>query len=84
MRDTMAKQKDTKLQLAGALERDTEAKQKDVKCMVMGDSMLSTVGTQHTDMMVECFLEIRTEQLNSDRKERSMKSRNCYYSCRCE
>jgi hypothetical protein len=35
-RDTVAKQKDSKLQLAGALKRDAEVKQ-DAKCMVMGD-----------------------------------------------
>jgi hypothetical protein len=40
---TVAKQKDAKLQLAGALKRDTEAKQNDAKCVAVGDSMLSNV-----------------------------------------
>jgi hypothetical protein len=66
----------------GAGKRDTVAKQNDVKCMVMGDSMLSNVGVEHTDMMVECFPGIRAEQLNRMTEKRSRKSRNCYYSCR--
>jgi hypothetical protein len=46
------------------LKRDAGAKQKDAKCVVMGDSMLRNFGVEHTDMMVECFLGIRAEQLH--------------------
>jgi hypothetical protein len=31
--------------------------------MVVGDSMLRSVGAEHEDMMVECFLGNKTEQL---------------------
>jgi hypothetical protein len=32
--------------------------------MVVGDLMLSKAGTEHTEMMVECFRGIKTEQLH--------------------
>jgi hypothetical protein len=55
-----------KLLLVEAGKRDTvPAKQKSVKCVVVGDSMLRNVGAKHTDMMVECFPGIRTEELHS-------------------
>jgi hypothetical protein len=53
-----------KLLLVGAAKRDTvPAKQKSAKCMVVGDSVVSSVGDEHTDMIVECFPGIKTEQL---------------------
>jgi hypothetical protein len=53
-----------KLLLAGAGKRDiVPTEQKAVKCVVVGDSMVRNVGTEHTDMMVECFPGIKTEQL---------------------
>jgi hypothetical protein len=54
-----------KLLLLGAAKRDTvPAKQKSAKCMVFGDSVVRGVGAEHTDMTVECFPRIRTEQLH--------------------
>ena len=35
-----------------------------VKCMVVGDSLVRNVGTDHADMKVECFPGIKTEQIN--------------------
>ena len=50
--------------LAGAGKRDTvPAKQKTAKCMVVGDTIVRSVGAEHADVMVECFLGIKTEQL---------------------
>jgi len=40
------------------------AKPKLARCMVVGDSMLRSVGAEHEDMMVECFPGIKTEQLH--------------------
>ena len=40
------------------------AKQKVAKCMVVGDLKLRSVRAEHTDMMVECFQGIKTEQLH--------------------
>ena len=34
------------------------------KCLVLGDSIIWNVGTECSDMKVECFLGIRTEQLH--------------------
>jgi hypothetical protein len=34
------------------------------KCMVVGDSIVRNVGTGHTDMTVQCFPGIKTEQLH--------------------
>jgi hypothetical protein len=48
------------------------AKQKDANCIVMGDSMLCNVRAEHTDMMVECFPGIRTEQLHRVIKKRKL------------
>jgi hypothetical protein len=54
-----------KLLLVGAGKRDTvPAKQKSAKFMVVGDSVVRGVGAEHTEMIVECFLGIRTEQLH--------------------
>ena len=39
-------------------------KQKTAKCMVVGDIMSCKFGAENTDMMVECFHRIKTEQLN--------------------
>jgi hypothetical protein len=52
----------------GAGERDkVPAKQKVAKCVVFGNSMLRNVGAEHTDMMVEYFPGIKTEQLEERR-----------------
>jgi hypothetical protein len=40
------------------------AKQKVAKCMVVGDSLLRSVGAKQADMKVECFPGISTEQLH--------------------
>ena len=45
--------------LAGAGKRDTGT----AKCMVVGDTIVRSVGAEHADVMVECFLGIETEQL---------------------
>jgi hypothetical protein len=34
------------------------------KRLVLGDSIVRNVGTEHSNMMVECFLGIRNEQLH--------------------
>jgi hypothetical protein len=44
-----------KLQLAGAGKWDTVAKHTGATCLVMGDSMVSNVGTENADRMVVCF-----------------------------
>jgi hypothetical protein len=38
--------------------------QEDVKCLVLGEAVIRNVGTDNSDMMVECFPGIRTEQLH--------------------
>jgi hypothetical protein len=64
-----------KLLLVEAGKRDTvPAKQKSAKCVVVGDSMLSNVGAEHTDMMVEGFPGIRTEQLHRVIEKRDLGS----------
>jgi hypothetical protein len=40
----------------------------------MGDSMLSNVGAEHTDMMVECFPGIRAEQLHRVIEKRDLRN----------
>jgi hypothetical protein len=57
------------LRLASAgrevVRRDTASgHQEDGKCLVLGDSVIRNVGTDNSDIMVECFLGIRTEQLH--------------------
>ena len=53
-----------KLLLAGAGKRNiVPTEQKAAKCVVVGDSVVRNVGTEHTDMKVECFPGIKTEQL---------------------
>jgi hypothetical protein len=32
------------------------------ECLVLGDSIIRNVGTEFSDMKVECFSDIRTEQ----------------------
>jgi undecaprenyl pyrophosphate synthase len=45
-----------KLLLAGGGKKDiVPTEQKAAKCVVVGDSMVRNVGTEHTDMKVECF-----------------------------
>jgi len=40
------------------------AKQRFTKCMVVGESVLRSVGVEYADMMVECFPGIKTEHLH--------------------
>jgi len=48
----------------GAGKSDSvHAKQKVAKCMLVGDLMFHNVTAQYSDMMVECFQRIKTEQL---------------------
>jgi len=56
---------EAKLLMAGTGERDTmPTKQNVTKCMVVGDSIVRSVGAEHADMNVECFPGIKTEQLH--------------------
>jgi hypothetical protein len=34
------------------------------ECLALGDSLIWNVGTEYSDMKVECFLDIRTEKLH--------------------
>ena len=43
--------------------------------MVVSDSMLRNVGAEHADMIVECFLGIKTEQLHIVLEKRDLGSR---------
>lgn len=57
------------LQLAAAGEeackRDTApVRQEGKNCLLLGDSIVRNVGTEHSNMKVECFPRIRTEQLH--------------------
>ena len=56
---------EAKLLMVGTGNRDTmPTKQKVTKCVVVGDSILCSVGAEHADMAVECFPGIKTEQLH--------------------
>ena len=56
---------EAKLQMAGAGFGDTMPTKHEVtKCVVVGDSLLRSVGAKHADMMVEVFPGIKTEQLH--------------------
>jgi hypothetical protein len=66
------KELEEKLQLEGAGKRNEVAKQKDAKCMVMGDSILSNVEAEYTDMMGECFSWIRAEKLHTAIEKRDL------------
>jgi len=47
---------EAKLLVAGTGERDTmTTKQTVTKCMVVDDSIVRNVGTEHADMNLECF-----------------------------
>jgi hypothetical protein len=46
------------------------------KCIVVGDAIVRYVGAEHSDIMVECYPGIKTEQLHSVRKDGSRQSRN--------
>jgi len=50
--------------MAGSGEKGLKPTNQKVKCMVVGDSLVRNVGTDHADMKVECFPGIKTEQLN--------------------
>jgi hypothetical protein len=75
------KRLDEELLLAVAGKRNTvHAKQKVVTCKMLSDSVLRNVGTEHADMVVDCFPGIKTEQLHRVKEEDSRYSRNYYYS----
>jgi hypothetical protein len=57
----------------GAGKSDSvHAKQKTAKCMLVGYLILRSVGAEHTDMMVECFQGIKTEQLHREIEKRHL------------
>ena len=62
---------ETKLQMAGSGVNDSIPIKQNVKCLVVGDSLVRNVGTDHSDMKEECFPGIKTEQLHRvmERKE---------------
>jgi len=67
------------LQLAAAGEevgkRDTAPVRHEGKnCLVLGDSIIRNVGTEHSDMTVECFPGIRTEQLHRFMENRDLRN----------
>ena len=41
---------------------------------MMGDSVIKSMGTEYTDMMVECFPSIRTEELHGVVDNRDLRS----------
>jgi hypothetical protein len=48
-----------------SVKRDTvSGKQKVTTCMVVGDSVLGNVGSEHADLKVESFQGITVEQLH--------------------
>ena len=49
-------------------------KQKFTKCMVVGDSVVRNVGSDHADMKVQCFPGIKTEQLHRVLEKRDLVS----------
>jgi hypothetical protein len=56
---------EAKLLLAGTAKIDAVPRKQTVtKCRVIGDSIVRNVGTEHADMVVECFPGIKTEQLH--------------------
>jgi len=66
---------ETKLQMAGTGERDTMPTKRNVtKCMVVGDSIVRNVGADRSDMKVECFPGIKTEQLHRVIEKRNLVS----------
>ena len=66
---------EAKLLMVGTGNRDTmPTKQKVTKCVVVGDSILCSVGAEHADMAVECFPGIKTEQLHRVTEKRELGS----------
>jgi hypothetical protein len=64
---------ETRLQMAGTGESDTvQTKQTFTKCIVVGDSIVRNVGSEHADMKVECFPGIKTEQLHRVMEKRDL------------
>jgi hypothetical protein len=54
-------------------KRDTAPVRHEGKnCLVLGDSIIRNVGTEHSDMTVECFPGIRTEQLHRFMENRDL------------
>ena len=56
-------------------KRDTaQVKHEGKKCTVLGDLIVRNVGTEHTNMKVECFPGIRTEQVHRVMETRDLRS----------
>ena len=49
--------------MAGSAENKSTADIQKVKSMVVGDSIVRNVGSEHADMKVECFTGIKAEHL---------------------
>ena len=72
---TRNRELEAKLLMAGTGKRDTmPTKQMVTKCMVIGDSIVRNVGSDHADMKVQCFPEIKTEQLHRVMEKRDLVS----------
>ena len=66
--------------MAGIGVTDTmPTKQNVTKCMVVGDSIVRNVGAEHSDVKVECFPGMTTEQLHRVMEKRDL-VRLGYYS----
>jgi len=66
---------EAKLQMTGTGQGDTmTTKHKVTKCLVIGDSIVRTVGAERADMKVECFPGIKTEQLHRVMEKRNLVS----------
>jgi hypothetical protein len=66
---------EAKLHMAGSGDKGSMlTKQKVVKCMIVGDSLVRNVGTEHGDTKVECFPGIKTEQLHRVMERRELDS----------
>jgi len=70
---------ETKLQMAGSGEKKSTAKIQNVKCMVVGDTIVRNMGSEHADMK-ECFPVIKAEKLHSDVKEGARLCRDANYT----
>jgi lysophospholipase L1-like esterase len=56
--------------MAGTVKTETMP----TKCVVVGDSLLRSVGSEHADMFMECFPGIKTDQLHRVIEKRDLGS----------
>jgi hypothetical protein len=72
------------LRLAAAGRQDTvPGHLKGGECLVLGNSIMQNVGTECSNMRVECFLGIRMEQLHRVTETTDLgKPRHSHYPCR--